>query len=83
MEPRAESPGTSFRFGLFEVDSRTGELRKQGRRLKLRGRPFDMLVLLLARRGDVITREELREQLWRQTCQSSFSIRLNCMISLL
>src|SRR3989442_7338475 len=64
MESRAESPGTSYRFGLFEVDSRTGELRKQGRQIRLRGRPFDILVLLLARRGDVITREELRQQLW-------------------
>ena len=73
----AESPGTSYRFGLFEVDSRTGELRKQGRRLKLRGRPFDMLVLLLARRGDVITREELREQLWPADTFVDFDHGLN------
>src|SRR5712691_6300631 len=77
MEPRAESPGTSYRFGLFEVDSRTGELRKQGRRLKLRGRPFDMLVLLLARRGDVITREELRQQLWPADTFVDFDHGLN------
>src|SRR5712691_2530135 len=77
MEPRAESPGTSYRFGLFEVDSRTGELRKQGRRLKLRGRPFDMLVLLLARRGAVITREELRQQLWPADTFVDFDHGLN------
>src|SRR2546425_4089258 len=77
MEPRAESPGSSYRFGLFEVDSRTGELRKQGRQIKLRGRPFDILVLLLARRGDVITREELRQQLWPADTFVDFDHGLN------
>ena len=62
-QSRAGSEGF-YRFGLFEVDGRTGELRKQGRNLKLRGRPFDILLLLLSRRGDMISREELRQQLW-------------------
>src|SRR3954470_22403545 len=53
-----------YRFGLFEADARTGELRKQGRPLRLRGRPFDILLLLLERAGDVISRDELRQQLW-------------------
>src|SRR5262245_7401090 len=63
MLPNAGPEGV-YRFGLFEVDGRTGELRKQGRAIKLRGRPFDILLLLLNRRGDLITREELRQQLW-------------------
>jgi TolB-like protein/DNA-binding winged helix-turn-helix (wHTH) protein len=63
MLPSAGSDGV-YRFGLFEVDGRTGELSKQGRPIKLRGRPFDILLLLLSRRGDLITREELRQQLW-------------------
>src|SRR5262245_16281086 len=62
----ADVPGarTVYRFGVFEVDGRAGEVRKQGRPLKLRGRPIDILLLLLARRGDVVTRDELRGQLW-------------------
>ena len=79
--PHADSPGTSYRFGLFEVDSRTGELRKQGRPLKLRGRPFDILVLLLARGGDVISREELRQQLWQADTFVDFDHGLNSAIN--
>ena len=77
----ADSAGTSYRFGLFEVDCRTGELRKQGRQLKLRGRPFDILVLLLARGGDVITREELRQQLWQADTFVDFDHGLNSAIN--
>ena len=49
-----------YRFGLFEVDSRTGELRKQDVRLRLRGRPIEILLILVATPGQVVTREELR-----------------------
>jgi TolB-like protein/DNA-binding winged helix-turn-helix (wHTH) protein/Flp pilus assembly protein TadD len=80
MRP-SDQTATSFRFGLFEVDSRTGELRKQGRRLKLRGRPFDILVLLLARGGDVISREELRQQLWQADTFVDFDHGLNSAIN--
>src|SRR5258705_12373985 len=79
--PYADLPATSFRFGLFEVDSRTGELRKQGRRIKLRGRPFDILVLLLGRGGDVISRDELREQLWQADTFVDFDHGLNSAIN--
>jgi DNA-binding response OmpR family regulator len=40
-----------YRFGLFEVDERRGEVRKQGLRIRLRGRPFDILLILLERPG--------------------------------
>jgi len=66
-----------YRFGLFEVDGRTGELRKQGRNLKLRGRPFDILLLLLSRRGDMISRDELRQQLWTADTFVDFDHGLN------
>lgn len=68
---------TVFRFGLYEVDERTGEIRKQGRPLKLRGRPFDILVLLLRRGGDVVTREELRQTLWPADTFVDFDHGLN------
>src|SRR5690242_1170658 len=69
--------GSRYRFGVFEADGRTGELRKQGRVLRLRGRPFDILLLLLARGGDVISRDELRQQLWPADTFVDFDHGLN------
>ena len=60
----ASAAGGRYRFGLFEIDGRTGELRKQGTRLRLRGRPIDILLILLASPSQVVTREELRAKLW-------------------
>jgi TolB-like protein/DNA-binding winged helix-turn-helix (wHTH) protein/tetratricopeptide (TPR) repeat protein len=68
---------TVYRFGVFEVDGRAGEVRKQGRALKLRGRPIDILLLLLVRRGDVISREELRGKLWPADTFVDFDHGLN------
>src|SRR3989454_7864768 len=53
-----------FSFGAFEVDWEAGEVRKHGIRLKLQEQPFQVLALLLRRSGKVVTREELRSQLW-------------------
>ncbi len=53
-----------LRFGVFEVDLRTAELRKQGLKVKLHGQPFQVLALLLERPGELVTREEIREKLW-------------------
>jgi Tol biopolymer transport system component/DNA-binding winged helix-turn-helix (wHTH) protein len=53
-----------LRFGMFEVDLATGELRKAGMRQKLAGQPFQVLRILLERPQEVVTREELRERLW-------------------
>jgi Tol biopolymer transport system component/DNA-binding winged helix-turn-helix (wHTH) protein len=55
------------RFGTFEVDLRTGELRKAGAKLKLTGQPFEVLVILLEHAGDIVTREELQKRLWPDT----------------
>jgi DNA-binding winged helix-turn-helix (wHTH) protein len=54
----------SVRFGAFEIDLRTGELRKRGIRIKLQGQPFVLLITLLKQRGELVTREELRRTLW-------------------
>src|SRR5258705_6083876 len=56
-----------LRFGNFEVDLRSGELRKAGAKLKLSGQPFQVLSILLERPGEVVTREELQSQLWPDT----------------
>jgi TolB-like protein/DNA-binding winged helix-turn-helix (wHTH) protein/tetratricopeptide (TPR) repeat protein len=58
---------TLLRFGAFEADVRTGELRKQGKRIRLQDQPFQLLVMLLEAPGQVVTRDELRSKLWPQT----------------
>jgi Tol biopolymer transport system component/DNA-binding winged helix-turn-helix (wHTH) protein len=55
------------RFGAFEADVQTGELRKDGVKLKFSGQPFQVLAILLERPGDVVTREELQKRLWPDT----------------
>src|SRR5437899_10011088 len=55
------------RFETFEVDLRTGELRKAGVHLKLAGQPFQVLAILLEQPGEVVTREELQKRLWPVT----------------
>jgi DNA-binding winged helix-turn-helix (wHTH) protein/predicted Zn-dependent protease len=55
------------RFGTFEVDLRTGELRKAGLKVKLSSQPFQVLAILLERPGEIVTREELQKRLWPET----------------
>ena len=56
--------GDSIRFGVFELDARTGELRKRGLRLPIQGLPVQLLTVLLERPNQMVTREELRARLW-------------------
>lgn len=56
-----------IRFESYEVDLRTGELRKNGIKLKLSGQPFQVLAILLEHPGEVVTREELQKRLWPDT----------------
>src|ERR1700749_4171488 len=56
-----------LRFGNFEVDLRSGELRKGGVKLRFGGQPFQVLSILLERPGEVVTREELQKRLWPDT----------------
>ena len=58
---------TRTKFGAFEADPRSGELVKNGRRVRLQEQPFQLLSALLERPGEVVTREELRILLWPQT----------------
>lgn len=53
-----------YRFGVFEVDAATGELRRQGLRVKLNTQPFQVLLMLLNRPGQLLTREEISRELW-------------------
>jgi hypothetical protein len=54
--PIETRPPVLLRFGVFEVDLRAGELRKQGKRIKLQEQPFQVLAVLLQRPGEVVTR---------------------------
>src|SRR5579872_3711166 len=69
------------RFGVFELDLTAGELRKSGVRLRLQGQPFQVLALLLQRAGEVVTREELRQQLWPSDTFVDFDHSLNTAIN--
>lgn len=62
--PTSAPCARSLRFDNFELDVRAGELRKRGVRLRLHGQPLQVLAALLSRAGDVVTREELRAQIW-------------------
>src|SRR6266851_7545755 len=53
-----------LRFDNFELDIRAGELRKRGVKLRLQGQPLQVLATLLKRAGDLVTREELRAEIW-------------------
>jgi TolB-like protein/DNA-binding winged helix-turn-helix (wHTH) protein/Tfp pilus assembly protein PilF len=64
---RAPQKAQVVRFATFEVDLRAGELRKNGLRLKFSGQPLQVLVILLERPGEVVTREELQKRLWPDT----------------
>jgi cholera toxin transcriptional activator len=69
------------RFGVFEADLDARELRKQGRRVRLQGQPFAVLVLLVERAGGVVTREELREKLWTADTFVDFDHSLNTAVN--
>jgi len=62
-----DSPGVGegvVRFGVFDLDLATGELRKSGIRLRLQEQPFRVLAMLLERPGQLVTRDELRGRIW-------------------
>jgi len=69
-----------FRFGAFELDSRTGELRKNGMRLRCQEQPMHVLVALLERPGELLTREELRCRVWPEHTFVDFDHALNTAV---
>ena len=70
-------PRRIVRFGVFEVDSKAGEVRKHGRRLRLQEKPFHVLEALLEQPGEVVSREELRARLWPADTFVDFDNGLN------
>jgi TolB-like protein/DNA-binding winged helix-turn-helix (wHTH) protein/Flp pilus assembly protein TadD len=78
--PDNEPAARRHRFGVFDVDFRLGQLRKGGLRLKLSGQPLQILERLLERPGDVVTREELRNELWPADTFVDFEHNLNSAV---
>jgi TolB-like protein/DNA-binding winged helix-turn-helix (wHTH) protein/Tfp pilus assembly protein PilF len=79
MGPAVPSPRT-IRFGVFELDVRSGELRKQGRKVRLEGQPVQILICLLENPGELVTREELRKRLWPADTFVNFEYGLNAAV---
>ena len=69
-----------MRFGRFEVDPTSGELSRDGRKIGVQQQPFQVLLTLLLRPGEVVTREELRQQLWADDTYVDFEHGLNAAI---
>jgi cholera toxin transcriptional activator len=70
-----------FRFGVYEADVATGELRKSGARLRLQEQPFQVLLCLLERPGEIVTRDELRQRLWPTDTFVDFDHSLNTIVN--
>ncbi len=70
-----------LRFGVFEVDLRNGELRKQGLKVRLQAQPFEVLVMLLEQQGQVVSREEIQKKLWPANTFVDFDHGLNKAIN--
>lgn len=71
---------TVVRFGAFEVSLETGELRHRGQKIKLQEQPFQVLVALLERPGEIVSREDLRKKLWPADTYVDFDHGLNAAI---
>ena len=66
-----------FRFGTFEASANSGELRRDGARVRIQPQPFAVLLMFLERPGEVVTRDELRRGLWPDATHGDFDQGLN------
>jgi DNA-binding winged helix-turn-helix (wHTH) protein len=78
MEPPV--PPRIIRFGVFQVDLCSGELFKNGHKVRIEAQPFHILSILLKRPGELVTREELKQGLWNQDTFVDFDHGLNAAI---
>jgi len=69
-----------LRFGVFEADLETGELRKNGEKVPLQTQPFQVCAILLKRSGELVTREELRQKVWPEDTFVDFDQAVNTAI---
>jgi Tol biopolymer transport system component/DNA-binding winged helix-turn-helix (wHTH) protein len=74
-------PDPTIHFGIFEIDPRSGELRKAGTRIRLQDQPFKVLLALLEHSGEVVTREELKHRIWPDDSFGDFDHAVNIAIA--
>jgi cholera toxin transcriptional activator len=79
--PSGTSARRVLRFGVFEADLTSGELRKSGARIRLQDQPFQLLTLLLERPNEVVSREDIREKLWPADTFVDFDHSLNTAVA--
>lgn len=79
--PESSQDRPTYKFGDFHVDLFTGDIRKNGRKVRLQEKPFQILRMLLARPGEVVTREELRQRLWPADTYVDFDANLNTSLN--
>ena len=70
-------PNRYLRFGAFELDLQREDLSKDGERIRLQGKVYQTLLILLSRAGSVVTREEVRRHLWPENPQVNFDANVN------
>jgi len=79
-EPQGRNGHQTVRFGVFEADLHSGEVRKSGSRIKLQEQPFKVLQILLEHPGDVVTRDELQSRIWPAENFGDFDHAVNVAI---
>src|ERR1700722_5126739 len=78
--PLPGTQGEIYRFGAFELASGTGELRKNGLRLKLQDQPIRLLIVLLENAGEVVTREQIQKRLWADDVHVDYENAINSAV---
>jgi eukaryotic-like serine/threonine-protein kinase len=76
-----QAPDSSTRFGVFELDMCSGELRKAGTRIRLQDQPLKILIALLEQPGAVVTREELKRRIWPHDSFGDFDHAMNVAVA--
>src|SRR3977135_2415635 len=79
-EPPPRNGSRTVRFGAFEADLHSGEVRKSGNRIKLQDQPFKVLQILLERPGDLVSREELQTRIWPEETYGDFDHAVNVAV---
>jgi DNA-binding winged helix-turn-helix (wHTH) protein len=74
-------PSRYIRFGPFQVDQQRQEVTKNGTRLKLQGKVYQVLIALVEKQGEVVTREELRVRLWPAESQVNYDANVNTTVN--
>src|ERR1700761_3275375 len=79
-EEKVKNGAATIRFGAFEADLHSGEVRKSGNRVKLQDQPFKILQILLERPGHLVTREELQTRIWPDENYGDFDHAVNVAV---